>query len=64
MAMILDQPADVEWADDDDVKAAVAALLEQSGVESVEALREQAQRSEFQSERARTAWLVISALAK
>jgi hypothetical protein len=64
MAMTLDQPADVEWADDEDVREAIRTLLAKSGVESVEELRIQAQSSSFSSERARTAWLVIAALAK
>lgn len=49
----------VEVADDEDVKLAIEGALTSAGV-TFDELRRQAVCSRFQSERARTAWFVIS----
>lgn len=61
MAMQLE--ADVEVADDDDVRAAVAVALDRAGV-TIEELKRQAAESRFSSERARLAWFMVSAVAR
>jgi hypothetical protein len=50
---------EVQVADDEDVRAAIAHELSEAGV-TFDALLEQARKSRFQSERARLAWFVIS----
>jgi hypothetical protein len=53
------QVAEVEIADESDVRAAVKRALDEAGV-SLDELRRQAKESRFQSESARLAWFVIS----
>jgi hypothetical protein len=49
----------VEWATDDDLRAAATALLADLGI-TLEELTEQAEAGQFSSEEARIAWFVIS----
>jgi hypothetical protein len=49
----------VEFATERDVAAAVGSALSNAGV-TLDQLRQQAQDSRFTSERARSAWFVIS----
>jgi hypothetical protein len=53
------QVAEVEIAEDADVKAAVERALNEAGV-TLSELREEAKLSRFRSERARQAWFVVS----
>lgn len=60
---IIEQPDQiVQYASDEDVAAATVRALNSIGV-TYDELAAQAQRSEFQSERARRVWFMISPLA-
>jgi hypothetical protein len=50
---------EVQFASEEDVTEAVGSALTRAGL-TLEQLREQARQSRFSSERARTAWFVIS----
>jgi hypothetical protein len=52
---------EVQIASDDDIDVAIGRALSSAGA-TLEQLRDQARRSRFASERARTAWFVISPL--
>ncbi len=54
-----ERAVDVQIADEDDVRAAIASALTRAGA-SLDELRQQALMGRFASERARTSWFAIS----